>query len=63
MTRPDATPLPRIAYTVAEAAALLRVSQTEVYRMTERGELPCKRIGRRKFIPRRAVDAFFEDAS
>lgn len=30
--------------------------------MTERGELPCLRLGRRKVVPRRAIELLLEEA-
>lgn len=48
----------RKAYSVAEAAEVLRVSQWLVREMCYRGEIRFKRIGARIIIPRDAVDAF-----
>ena len=42
--------------TVAEVAALLRVSKMSVYRMIHAGELEAVRIGRSFRVPKRAVD-------
>jgi len=41
---------------VAEAADLLGVSTDLVYELTTRGEIPCLKVGRRKLIPRRAIE-------
>jgi excisionase family DNA binding protein len=41
---------------VREAARLLRVSASTVYRMVERGELPAVKIGRRRLIPSAALE-------
>ena len=46
-------PLP---YTVAEAAALLRVSGNLIRRSIDRGEIPAIRLGRVIRIPRHVVD-------
>ncbi|MEO7443050.1 MAG: excisionase family DNA-binding protein [Acidimicrobiales bacterium] len=50
----------RLTLSVAEAAEALGVSDDLVYELTERGELPCLRVGRRKLIPRRAVEMLVE---
>ncbi len=47
---------------VPEAAELLGVSDDLVYELTERGNLPCIRLGRRKLIPRQAIDALVEQS-
>jgi excisionase family DNA binding protein len=47
---------------VPEAAGLLGVSDDLVYELTERGDLPCIRLGRRKLIPRTAIEALVERA-
>jgi excisionase family DNA binding protein len=41
---------------VADAAALLGVSDDLVYALVDHGELPCTRLGRRRLVPRRAID-------
>lgn len=51
-----------LVLSVAEAAAALGVSDDLVYELTERGELPCLRFGRRKVIPRRAIELLVESA-
>lgn len=51
-----------LVFSVAEAAAALGVSDDLVYELTERGELPCLRFGRRKVIPRRAIELLVESA-
>ena len=48
--------------TVAEVAAVLRVSRMTVYRLVEAGTLPAARIGRSLRIPRPAVDGYLRDA-
>ena len=44
--------------TLDEVAALLRVSKTSVYRLTERRELPFCRVGRSLRFTREDVDAY-----
>ncbi len=51
-----------LVLSVGEAAAALGVSDDLVYELTERGELPCLRFGRRKVIPRRAIELLVESA-
>lgn len=63
MTRKDTTPVAPIAYSVAKAAELLSISQRQVYRMVEAGDLPARRVGRRVLIPAAALTAFMAEAS
>jgi excisionase family DNA binding protein len=51
-----------IVVSVSEAAKLLGVSDDLVYELTARGDLPCVRFGRRKVIPRRAIELVVEAA-
>ncbi len=48
----------RLAYTVEEAARLLGISRTSAYLAAQRGELPSVLIGRRRLVPREALDRF-----
>lgn len=43
--------------TVAEVAAIMRVSKMTVYRMVHAGELPAVRFGRSYRVPETAVSA------
>ncbi|HEV2809906.1 MAG TPA: helix-turn-helix domain-containing protein [Acidimicrobiales bacterium] len=52
----------RLVLSVAEAAEALGVSEDLVYELTDRGELPCLRFGRRKVIPRRGIELLVESA-
>lgn len=47
---------------IAEAADALGLSDDLVYDLTERGELPCLRFGRRKVIPRQAIELVVQHA-
>lgn len=47
---------------VAEAAELLGVSADLVYELTTRGDIPCLKMGRRKLIPRRAIEMMVDAA-
>ena len=55
-------PLTRLVLSVAEAAAVLGISDDLVYELTERGDLPCLHLGRRKVIPTRAIDLIIDHA-
>lgn len=46
----------RLVLSVAEAADALGVSDDLVYELAARGDLPCLRFGRRKVIPRVAIE-------
>ena len=46
----------RLVLSIAEAAEVLGLSDDLVYHLVARGELPCLRFGRRKVIPRIAVE-------
>lgn len=52
----------RLVLSIAEAAEALGVSDDLVYELTERGELPCLRFGRRKVVPRRAIQLVVDAA-
>ncbi len=48
--------------TVAEVAALMRVSKMTVYRLVHSGELSAVRVGRSFRVPDTAVHAYLNDA-
>lgn len=50
------------AYTVAEAAAMLRVSQWLIREACRRGEIRCVRLGQRIIIPHQAIKDFLAAA-
>jgi excisionase family DNA binding protein len=59
---PDA-PLAQVRFlTVAEVAALMRVSKMTVYRLVHSGELTAVRVGRSYRVPEKAVDDYLKDA-
>ena len=63
--RPPAVPAPRSAVTfltVAEVAAMMRVSKMTVYRLVHAGELSAVRVGRSFRVPERAVQDYLRDA-
>ena len=51
-----------LTVTVEEAAKLLGVSRGLAYELVARGELPALRLGRRRVVPRKAIDALIADA-
>lgn len=48
--------------TVAEVAALMRVSKMTVYRLVHSGELPAIRVGRSFRVPEQAVHSYLRDS-
>ncbi len=48
--------------TVAEVAALMRVSKMTVYRLIHGAELPALRVGRSFRVPERAVHDYLRDS-
>ena len=48
--------------TVAEVAAVMRVSKMTVYRMVHGGELPAVRVGRSFRVPEKAVHEYLRAA-
>lgn len=44
--------------TVAEVAAIMRVSKMTVYRLVHSGEMPAVRVGRSFRVPESAVDDY-----
>lgn len=48
--------------TVAEVAAVMRVSKMTVYRMVHSGELPAVRVGRSFRVPEKAVQDYIKGA-
>jgi excisionase family DNA binding protein len=59
----EETPMAGMAFmTVAEVAAVMRVSKMTVYRLVHSGELPAVRVGRSFRVPEKAVDAYLKDS-
>lgn len=48
--------------TVAEVAAIMRVSKMTVYRLVHSGELPAVRVGRSFRVPEDAVHAYLKQS-
>jgi len=53
-------PLPKLAYSPAEAAEVLGVCQDTVYRLLRRGKLRASNALRHKLIPRTEIERFLE---
>ncbi len=51
-----------LVLSVSEAAEALGVSDDLIYELIARGELPCLPLGRRKLVPRLAVELLVERA-
>ena len=59
----DATPLSDVRFlTVAEVAAIMRVSKMTVYRLVHSGELEAIRVGRSFRVPEKAVHDYLRKA-
>ncbi len=50
-------------YTVAEVAAMMRVSKMTVYRLVQSGTINCIRFGRSYRVPQSAVRDYLEATS
>lgn len=63
MPTPAERPLNEVRFlTVAEVAAVMRVSKMTVYRLVHSGELPAVRVGRSFRVPEHAVDDYLRHA-
>jgi excisionase family DNA binding protein len=61
--QPNDAPLAQVKFlTVAEVAALMRVSKMTVYRLVHSGELTAVRVGRSFRVPEKAVHDYLRDA-
>ena len=59
----DGQPAVRAQFlTVAEVAALMRVSKMTVYRLVHGGDLPAVRVGRSFRVPERAVQDYLRSS-
>jgi len=62
-SEPSEIPLAQVQFlTVAEVAAMMRVSKMTVYRLVHGGELPAARVGRSFRVPKRAVEDYLRSA-
>ena len=56
-------PLAEVRFlTVAEVAAIMRVSKMTVYRLVHAGDLPAVRVGRSFRVPEQAVHDYLRDS-
>jgi excisionase family DNA binding protein len=56
----DTTPYDRLLLPVSEAGAVLGVGRTMAWRLVQSGELASVRIGKRRLVPRVALEQFIE---
>jgi excisionase family DNA binding protein len=52
--------LKRLAYSIREAASVLSLSRTTIYKLIAAGELSVVKIGTRSLIPSAAVETFLQ---
>ena len=57
-----ATPLPRLAYTMRETAAILGVSYITVHRLLKRGKIRASDAIRNKVIPKTEIERFLRES-
>ena len=50
----------RLAYSVEEAADLLGIGRTVMFHLVTAGEVGSFKIGRRRLVPRDAIDSYIE---
>jgi excisionase family DNA binding protein len=53
-------PEPTTMVSIAEAARMLGCSRTTLYAALDAGELPSRKMGRRRLVPRAALAAYAE---
>jgi excisionase family DNA binding protein len=46
--------------TIAEVAAYLRIPRASVYKLAQRGKIPCQKVGRHWRFRREAVDQWLD---
>jgi excisionase family DNA binding protein len=47
--------------TIAEVAEYLRIPRASVYKLAQRGKIPCQKVGRHWRFRREAVERWLED--
>lgn len=63
MTVTESRPLNEVVFlTVAEVAAVMRVSKMTVYRLVHSGHLPAIRVGRSFRVPEQAVHEYLRES-
>lgn len=58
----NAIPLPRLAYTMRETAAILGVSYITVHRLLKRGKIRASDAIRNKVIPKTEIERFLRES-
>ena len=53
----DSRPEP-LLYPVSEAARMLGIGRTNLYKLMDEGQITSVRIGHRRLVPRSAIDEF-----
>ena len=53
----------RLCISVPEAAEMLGISRNFAYELAKRGELPIMQFGKRKLIPRAALEKMLEEGA
>ena len=53
----------RLAYTVKEAAESVGVGETQMRELLLRGEIPSKKVGRRRLVPRWALEEWLDQTT
>lgn len=56
-------PIPRLLYSPEEAAAALNIDRSTVFAFVRTGELPSRRIGRRRLFTREDLLAFIASSA
>lgn len=56
----DAGPLQPLAYEVPQVAVLLPITERQVWRLIDDGSLPSFKIGRRRLVAAKDLDAYVE---
>lgn len=62
-TSKPASPLPRLAYTMRETAAIIGVSYITVHRLLKRGKLRASDAIRNKVIPHTEIERFLKEST
>jgi excisionase family DNA binding protein len=53
----------RVAFPIPEVGEILGISRWSAYEAAKRGDLPVIKIGRRKLVPRRALEKLLSSAT
>lgn len=58
---PEGADVPRLTYTIPEAAKALGIGKDLAYRLAREGTLRTVKLGRRTLVPRKAVEALLSE--